>query len=194
MIYNQEIKDNIDKWTKDHQLEIIKDDGVYRHIRFGKPDSVIYSYNLITWPGHLCFTGDIGGTFVFSRVEDMFTFFNHDDINPSYWSEKVKAGITEEFSYKKFEEAVYSYLDNDEYTDEELEEINADIKDHLLYVDQNEIRCFDWAMDYSFHFPDGRHFEFCDFWENNCREYTFSFIVTCYAIVKAVKEYYDVSS
>ena len=78
------------KHTEKHELKIIKDDGVYRHMRFGDPDTIIYSMHVTTWPGHLAVTGDMG-TYLFSRIEDMFKFFRHDRPNPQYWAEKCQA-------------------------------------------------------------------------------------------------------
>lgn len=80
--------------TKNHQLTVLHDDGIYRHLRFKAPDSGFYWFDLVTWPGYLAFTGDMDG-YVFSRVEDMFTFFRGGStygINPSYWGEKVVDG------------------------------------------------------------------------------------------------------
>jgi hypothetical protein len=36
-------------------------------------------FDVVTWPGHLSISGDMG-CFVFTRVDDMFTFFRgHED-------------------------------------------------------------------------------------------------------------------
>jgi len=66
------------KDIKKHELKIIRDDGVYRHIRLKNPDSYAYNFDLITWPGYLCVTGDMGD-WIFSRIEDMFNFFIMSD-------------------------------------------------------------------------------------------------------------------
>jgi hypothetical protein len=77
--------------TADHRLTVLHDDGLYKHLRFAKPGTGMYHYDLITWPGHLTYAGDMG-TFTFRREEDMLGFFRHkrrDYINPHYWSEKL---------------------------------------------------------------------------------------------------------
>ncbi|EOZ1526120.1 hypothetical protein [Enterobacter hormaechei] len=77
-----------------HTMTIIRDDGFYRHLSFGRPGSSTYRFDLVTWPGYLCMTGDMG-TWTFSRITDMFDFFGgafERGINPSYWSEKMEAG------------------------------------------------------------------------------------------------------
>ena len=80
-----------------HQMTVIRDDVVGRHIRFRRPSTICYGFDLITWPGHLCITGDLG-TYVFQRLVDMFEFFRADPfyadrhpkqqlfINAGYWA------------------------------------------------------------------------------------------------------------
>lgn len=79
-----------------HEMTVLLDQGVYRHLRFKRPESGIAWFDIITWPGRLTYTGDMG-TFVFARLEDMFQFFRTDaradklGINPGYWGEKLQA-------------------------------------------------------------------------------------------------------
>lgn len=98
---------DIGGWTSDdgkrtiraHEMTVLHDDGLYRHIRFCSPDCNFYWFDLITWPGHLTVNGDCG-TFTFSRVEDMFGFFRGHRINPQYWAEKI-CGETRVKSYSE---------------------------------------------------------------------------------------------
>ena len=82
------------------QMEIVRDEGLHRHIKFAQPGSGLYRFDLVTWPGHLAISGDVE-TFVFSREPDMFEFFGgrRSRINPTYWAEKVKAGREQLTSY-----------------------------------------------------------------------------------------------
>lgn len=57
-----------------HEMHVLHDDGLYRHIRFKRPGTLMYHFDLITWPGVLAVNGDMG-SYMFSRVTDMFTFF-----------------------------------------------------------------------------------------------------------------------
>jgi len=106
------------KEVEQHVMEIHRDDGLYRHIRFRRPGTMCMHFDLITWPGYLCYCGDMG-TYVFCRLADMFEFFRTDrkyaerhgrqlGINLSYWSEKLIAvdgsrrnGSATEFSEEK---------------------------------------------------------------------------------------------
>lgn len=71
--------------TSEHRMRILHDDGLYRHLRFSAPGTYIYGFDLITWPGFLAIAGDMGER-VFSRISDMFGFFESDTgrINPGY--------------------------------------------------------------------------------------------------------------
>lgn len=111
------------KDVEHHVVEVIRDDGLHRHIRFHKPGTMCMHFDLITWPGYLCYTGD-KGTYVFSRLQDMFEFFRTDreyaqrrgrrlSVNLSYWSEKLQAvdgsrrnGSAQEFSEEKMRRVI----------------------------------------------------------------------------------------
>ena len=95
-----------------HQLTVLHDDGLYRHIRLARPSTHIGSFDIVTWPGHLAIGGDLDG-YVFARIQDMFAFFraasgwNSGTINPGYWAEKLVTDVkTKTYSEDKFREAV----------------------------------------------------------------------------------------
>lgn len=71
-----------------HQMRVLHDDGLYRHLRFANPTTSFYWFDVITWPGHLALSGDLGAE-VWARNPDMLDFFRHDG-RPDfrYWSEK----------------------------------------------------------------------------------------------------------
>jgi hypothetical protein len=76
--------------TARHTMTVRHDDGLYRHLSFRAPDTGLYWFDLVTWPGCLAFHGDMG-TYVFARTADMIDFFaGPGDINPGYWAEKVR--------------------------------------------------------------------------------------------------------
>lgn len=89
--------------TATHEMTVLHDDGLYRHLRFtrvvtdektGKRSkSSLYWFDLVTWPGCLAINGDCGAC-TFSRVTDMFEFFRGSRINPGYWAEKVRGETT----------------------------------------------------------------------------------------------------
>lgn len=185
-----------------HELRILLDNGVYRHLRFAKPGDSNQYFDLITYPGGLLYRGDMG-TFVFERLTDMFNFFRGKDddysINPSYWAEKVQAQCTQGkgimgYSSKRCAERVKEYaeafvLDN-ELNEDEKAEFLEHVKDQILYAIDDEfevisaIRAFDTGeVKYNGAFEDFLYDR------SNTEEYTYHFIWCLYAIVWGIREY-----
>lgn len=175
-----------------HVMTVIRDEGTHRHLRFKQPGSMNRYFDLITWPGSLCFTGDMG-TYVFSRIEDMFTFFRSDykddrlHINPQYWAEKLDAadrrtgGAADEYSPDKFRKQVAYWLTSMEVS----RAMRQAVKDQVLSrADDGEFFAMQAAVDFE---HDGQRLS--DFWEANLRDYTYHFVWCCYALVWAIKQY-----
>src|SRR5690606_1795679 len=99
-----------------HEMTVLLDDGLYRHLRFARPDSYCMSFSLVTWPGYLAYSGDMGN-FVFTRLPDMFAFFRGplDSMSRDYWAEKCVAADTSDgirrFSVELFQGAVKADYD-----------------------------------------------------------------------------------
>ncbi|HDV8244856.1 TPA: hypothetical protein RJ953_004008 [Enterobacter hormaechei] len=118
--------------TAEHRLNVIRDDGLYRHLRLQRPGTSCYYYDVITWPGYLTVVGDMG-TWTFSRIADMFEFFGGwtGRTNTGYWSEKLEAGagrsgcelLAKEYDHDAFCESLKSsmreYLEDDAEADED---------------------------------------------------------------------------
>lgn len=113
---------SVETFTKDistHAMTVLLYNGLYRHAKFKKPtDSWHHWFEIITWPGCLTINGDMG-TWTFSRIEDMFSFFrcrNGLSINPAYWAEKLQSGSSggyrqaKEFSMEDFSERLLDQL------------------------------------------------------------------------------------
>ncbi|MFE2832261.1 hypothetical protein ACFXI6_14605 [Streptomyces mirabilis] len=86
--------------TAKHEMTVLHDDGYYRHLKFMNPENGSFgAFHLITWPYNLVVK--TGWTFHFDidATEDMFDLFRRTartgEINPGYWSEKVRAGRDE---------------------------------------------------------------------------------------------------
>ncbi|MCU6618549.1 hypothetical protein OCO52_18835 [Achromobacter mucicolens] len=145
------------KDVKNHVMEVLYEDGLHRHVRFREPGTMCMHFDLVTWPGYLCYTGDMG-TYVFTRLADMFEFFRTDREyaqrrgrrlggNLSYWSEKLEAvngsrrgGAAEEFDPAKFRTVVNEYRLNwirgeahDLLTKEERRELWEAVDSDVLY-------------------------------------------------------------
>lgn len=196
-----------EKDTDKHQMTIIRDNGIDRHIKFRRSDESMYWFEILTWPGTLCIRGDCG-TYVFSRLTDMFEFFRPDDrgdpsklyINTGYWCEKLQAvdcngygkGAAQRFSSERFEQRVKERFDD--HLDGS--EISYDDRGNLWNEIQSEI--LDYVCDgdasgaytrlHDFHNEKHpRLFE--DAYEWNCDEYEFGFLWNLYAIAWAIRKY-----
>jgi len=187
-----------------HVMTILEEDGVHRRIRFSKPGSSDMHFFLVTWPGYLCYCGDMG-TFVFQRLEDMFAFFRSDrggseklQINTMYWGEKCIAvdsvdGIRE-YSPDSFRDVIKEWL-AEQLEDEEdatlKEELTSAVEDDLLSCAEDgeaaarqavDSFCFNWFS---------RTFEIADFWETTLTVKSQRFIWCCYAIAWGVQKFYE---
>lgn len=184
------------KDVSEHEMTIKQDDGVFRHIVFKKPDSGVYGFNLTTWPGYLCISGDMG-TYVFSRLEDMFQFFRRDEltINSGYWHEKLVSTCTrcgdEEYSPELFRKYVLENFnmaaEDNEWDEEERVEKLEEVTDKVLYYSEESL---EEAMSAACKF-ESDDWHLADFWEYNPKEYTVQFLWCLHAIVWGIQKYDD---
>ena len=192
-----------------HQMKVLLDNGVYRHLRFASTGQ--YSGNqwfqIVTWPGYLAYSGDMG-CFVFSRLEDMFEFFRTrpcDEpaklhVNIGYWAEKLEAvdrcgcdAGAEQFSLERLEARVEAtikeWIEDFSLSAEEGEELRDDVRDQVLSVaDDGEYEVHRALRDFSCEVG-GQPFEFSDTWEWDLKEYTLHFVWCCYALAWAIQQY-----
>lgn len=202
-----------------HVMTVMRDDGVNRHVRFRRPDSSAYWFDLITWPGTLCIDGDMG-TYVFRRLHDMFEFFRTDQehynrtgranqlaINPEYWDEKLQAPSPRdamEHSVDSFRQHVKEAFDfwvkcsqpEDEYsTEAERNKFNDDKAALWSALNDEVLSVADdgdvrsYDAAREFRCEEAPDFNMHDCWEWNCREFKFHFIWCCYAIAWGIKNY-----
>lgn len=203
------------KEVASHQMIMVRDAGLYRHVRFKKPGTGCMHFDLITWPGYLCYCGDMG-TYVFSRLDDMFQFFRTDrefnrrdgktlEINLCYWSEKLQAvdgtrsaASATEFDEDRFKEVVIGDLIS--WIRDNRDKTTKDDRRELWDAVISEVICADGdnggyrkqiaAHDFSHHVNNGvGDFYFQDFWEHNLTRYTYRFVWCCYALAWGIKQY-----
>lgn len=118
--------------TTEHELHIIHDDGLYKHLRVQAPGTRMWSWDITTWPGHLATSGDIADGFMFTRELDMIGFFTlghggrgrdsyHSDGAPSidvrYWAEKLCGGRSQEV--KVYDSAIFLQLVREHLAEDE---------------------------------------------------------------------------
>lgn len=197
-----------------HQLIVHHDDGVYRHITGKRPGTSCMHFNVVTFPGYLAYTGDMGA-YTFCRTHDMFTFFRQKPgrfgyINPHYWAEKLEATNCNgenvshgaaEWSDDRFKEVITEYFNDhfascepDEYDTEEertkFAEMKAEvweqIQDEIFGCDNLEHEGYTAARDFN-HKESG--LEFNDLWDHRFTDWSRSFLWACYAITWAITKY-----
>jgi len=199
--------------VREHVMSVVRDDGVHRHVRFKKLGTYCMHFDLITWPGYLCYTGDMG-TYVFRRLEDMFQFFRADRehrhlrdgqtlaINKSYWAEKVEAadrcdGI-KKFSEERFTREVVEYLvrwireNAYQTTKEERRELWGAVMDEVIGADGDSGGYRKQAAAHDFNHRVNERvgdFYFRDFWEHTVDDYTHRFVWCCYALAWGIAKY-----
>ena len=198
-----------DRFTRDiaeHQMEVIRDDDdCARHLRFKRPGTYNMGFDIITWPGHLCYTGDMG-TYVFARVRDMMTFFRANPtgdpyrIDFRYWAEKVLAsdksdGLTE-FCEEKFKSVIKGDLmqwtqDHRNSTTKEERRDLWEAVDDILSTDDSDSgeRRKAAAYDFSHRVNGSLTFSFSELWEHDFDQFTHRFLWCCHALEWAVRTY-----
>ena len=189
-----ESRARFERETAEHEMTILHDDGLYRHLRFQKPGTSFYYYDLITWPGRLVVCGDCGD-YMFSRLRDMFEFFEGSTINPHYWGEKLQGPRpgrdgAKSYSEDRFKVCVLEWLEDtvvDLSVDAEKalrEAVQRDVLDdddgYLADESMARLRLHD--------FDHGGHY-FTDTFEWDLREWDWSYLWCCWAIVRGIQQF-----
>lgn len=176
--------------TTDHEMTVLHDDGVYRHIRFAKPGTGIWSWDLVTWPGHLCIDGDLE-SFTFAREHDMFGFFalHGGRVNPHYWAEKITNRSVRTRVYEPEiakATAVREFLEQRHWRDEPTTPAWADFRDEVLdeYVLGDEGLFREASHRWSF-----GPWRFEDSYEWDLREWDHHYLIACHAIAWGISQY-----
>ncbi|WP_088700377.1 hypothetical protein [Halomonas campaniensis] len=179
-----------------HSMEVLQDDGKYRHLRFSHNGSSIYHFNIVTWPGYLAIAGDMGD-FMFSRLPDMFDFFRSEKpglfINASYWAQKLRAGsskgpqLAKVWSEEAFKRNVLRQFDNwAEFQDDEARtaemraKLNRDVLECGYFKEEAQQAVLDW---------DNELFDLTEVWEHDCTDFDHHYLICCYAIAWAIQQY-----
>jgi hypothetical protein len=172
-----------------HEMKVHLKDGLYRHLIYRNPQTGNMWFEIVTWPGSLAIHGDMG-TWTFSRVDDMFTFFRSKElkINASYWHEKIQSesrfgGPAERFNADTFKANVLDSLDGYELEDPRKAEVIAALEEEV-FGDEDESNARRCLANFE---HDG--FSFSDSWEIDGNGYTYHFLWCLHAIVWAIQRY-----
>jgi hypothetical protein len=174
--------------TAQHEMTVLHDDGLYRHLRFMNPRNSEYWFDLITWPGSLTMRGDIGTGYVFSRLTEMFEFFRGKDINPHYWAEKLGGGrrSVQEYSEKALRQIVTERFVEDARWNGVPAGTGKALRTWVLNEDLSDERQARNVLEDFAH----KGYEFRDdVWEWNFHDYDDEFLWACHAIVWGIAQY-----
>ena len=187
--------------TARHQMTVLHDDGLYRHLFFRPSAHSFYWFELISTPGQLVFSGD-GESFVFRRTTDMFEFFRSGvwrdgslHINPGYWAEKLASDRDSVMTYsqKLFNEQVAEEL---KQAEEFYPGVTAAWQEHTdsvlaLHSTEYEETAREALNDFEYlgSGQTGEAFRFQDTWEWNFKDFDWWFLWACYGVVAGIRRY-----
>ncbi|WP_054686485.1 hypothetical protein [Microbacterium sp. No. 7] len=161
--------------TEEHEMQILHEDGLYRHLRFQKPGTGIYHWDIITWPGSLAIRGDIGEGFIFTRERDMLTWFDQNQapgwIKPDYWAEKLDRGARNVRVFSREKWAAWLRGDPQRYLPQSAESEVDSVEEAVTVLDD-----FNIQWDY----------EDVESW----KDFDFHFLLACHAILWGAKRYH----
>lgn len=200
-VTREQFLDNV----KNHTIESVVENGHHRDVVFSNAGSFNQRFRLVTWPGSLCFTGDMG-TFVFCRLDDMFQFFRprngrwREEFN--YWHEKLEAvdnpDGSKERSKDMFVEVLRSYIpDAQDSEDEDFESVLS-IRDQVaeeidrlseVYDNHGFERAFSEASEFFIGSNVRPDFTFTDLWDHSFSVFTARFEWCCWAIQWGIVQY-----
>jgi hypothetical protein len=194
----QQARERFERDTADHEMTVLREDGLYRHVRFQEPGTGAYYYDLVTWPGHLVICGDMGD-YHFSRIRDMFDFFGpyRHGINPGYWAEKLQgphrgSDLAQSYSHEAFRQHVHSWAENEALYNADCEMYPSLLRDaldrevlddHTTHPDEARERLT--AVEDGL----GQPGMFGDVWDWDLREFDSRFLWCCWAIVRGIEQY-----
>lgn len=179
-----------------HVMTIERNEGVDRRVTFRRPGTRCMSFELVTWPGILAYTGDMG-SFMFTRLHDMFEFFRLPEYPGrlpifGYWEEKCIAADrhvgTRKFSPELFDQNVREWLTTyaKHLSRKSARDMWEQADDEVIGRDfDNEIDAYRAAVDFTFRGETPLQ----DFWEVSCWAHTYHFTWACHAIAWGIQQF-----
>ncbi|SEI45436.1 hypothetical protein SAMN04487917_101379 [Arthrobacter sp. yr096] len=190
--YHPEVLQRFNSDIEDHEMTILLDQDVYRHLRFKKPGTGMYYFDIITSPWLLTIRGDMG-TYVFSREHDMFPWFNSGYVNADYWAQKLQAidkqGGLREHSENLFKDHIIQdfWERRLDYEPKKVSAIWGEIREEILgrWVDRSTgLDCFRLMDDF-----ESNGFRYSEAYEHSFDKLTFHYLWCCHAILSGIQHY-----
>ncbi len=185
--------------VSNHEMTILQDNELYKHLRFRAPGTSMWGFDIITWPGYLTIVGDIGDGYIFHLEQNMLRFFDHSqpdgNINPGYWAEKLTRSIT----YEEYSPDVFTRTITDLATDlrdhipwDDHQRFNESITDDVLsHAENGETYARDALHNFTFTDSTNTQHTFnTDTQDHNFTDYKYHFILALHAILWGAKTYH----
>jgi hypothetical protein len=202
MTYYPEIAAQFKRDTANHQMTVLFEQGLYRHLRFESPDGSGYRFDLHTSPNRLMFHGE-PGTYVFSvwPTADLFKVFSESSVgdrpNFGYWREKLAAWCEApiQFSNELFDAQVAHELAEAE---SDWPGVTADWKEKTegflaVYDTSNEQGARYATYDFSYLHGDAdpweQQFKFSDCARWVLDDYDWRYLWACHAALFGIAQY-----
>lgn len=180
--------------TCGHQLKVLHDDGLYKHLRMAQPGTSIWSWNLVTWPGYMTVVGDIGDGFTWHRELDMIAWADtwprygdfYGDGSPylqaDYWAEKLTRacrGRALVYDVAVLERLVAHHGREQRWPEPVVAETVEAA--HAAGVD-GEAFAHEWLRD-------AGPFRDVDTWEWDLKQLDHHYLLACYAMATTIRAY-----
>lgn len=191
-LHADRIRERFNRETSGHRLTVLRDEGLYRHLRSTNPQyGALYGFDLITWPNGLLIRGD-GPNFVFALhpTADLFEMFRGSSsggINPGYWKEKVRAGQVKAWSEELFRTWLVKAARAEEARHPGL---GAAVRSEILDNDEHSLE-FEEGARYAvgaFEYK-GYRLRYPAKWERDFDDWSWEYLWACHAILRGIAEY-----
>lgn len=118
------------KRLENHSIEVLHCDGLYRHYRCTNNGSWNDGFSIVTWPGSLMYTGDMG-EYLFQRTDDMIAWMRDSLGSHHYVAEKCVAhgNVRTGSAVTEFRIEVLEEVLAERFQDAEENESTAEVND-----------------------------------------------------------------
>lgn len=191
-------KQDFDKSVSEHEMTVLHNAGIYRHLRFKKPNSNNQYFDITTFPNHLVISGDMGD-FTWR------TWCKDADIFNGFSPNRLLAGKNKEFSSEALRGEINDVVESccediadhfEDYEGDDYENVNEfeqafreEVSDYFDSCELDEYRCVSAIEDFSSCIiPDCNLFE--DFWSDfNADVPTYHYQWSVMAVYYAIEQY-----
>jgi hypothetical protein len=128
------IAENAARAFAGHAVTVEHEHGLYRHYRCGKPDSSVYAFHVVTFPGRVIVSGDVGDM-AWSRCPDMLEWAAGAIQSIGYFADKTWGSLR----VKEWSPEVATAAVEEEYADR-LHDLDDEQDAHKFLAKCRDVR------------------------------------------------------